>query len=443
MQVVFPPLDIAYLAAMLEEAGHECRIEDYPASGGTWAAYHSAIESWRPDLVILAVTEPTLANDLAAVEVAREAWPECRVAARGEVFLTRDREVLEGHPQLDYVGRGECDESLVAAAGGGPLSDLAGLTWRDGERIVRNPEATLIADLEALPLPARHLLNNSLYRSPATRQPMTTIQTARGCPAECIFCPVPVLYGKKVRYRSPESILREIEACVERYGIREFLFHADTFTLNRRWTIDICKLLVERQLPIRWYCNSRVDTIDAERLRWMKQAGCQVIGFGIECGNDAGLAAMKKGANVEQARRAVALCREYGIKSHAFFSFGFPWDTEETLEQTLAFAHELDPDFFDFNIAFPLPGTELHSRVATESLLHAPDGGRNGGYAVAALRTRTLSPEKLEAFRRRALWSMYLRPHYVMRTLAGAGSVGVAVNLARAAAVRARRLLLK
>lgn len=441
--MVFPPLDLAYLAALLEQGGHECRIEDYPACGRSWGDYEKDLAEFRPDLTVIAATEPTLANDLVAAKVAREICPETKVGARGEVFLSLDRRILDENPVLDFVCRGESDDSVVRYASGEDLAGLPGLTWRSENGAVRNPEAGLIEDLNALPFPARHLLRNDQYVSPVTRRPMTTVQTARGCPAECIFCPVPVLYGKKVRYRTPASIVDEIEECRNNLGIEEFLFHADTFTLHKRWVIELCKILLERNINVRWYCNSRVDTIDAERLKWMKRAGCAVIGFGIECGNDPGLEAMKKGATVAEARRAIALCREYGVKSHAFFSFGFPWDTEETLEETLAFAHDLDPDFFDFNIAFPLPGTELHRWASRDGLLVDTGSDRQGGYAVAALRTPTMSAEYLEAFRKRALWSMYLRPRYITRTLAGAGSMAIALNLMRAAFSRARRLLTK
>jgi radical SAM superfamily enzyme YgiQ (UPF0313 family) len=296
--------------------------------------------------------------------------------------------------------------------------------------------------LDELPFPARHLLRNELYRSPESGRMLTTIQTGRGCPARCTFCSVHAVAGRKVRQRSPENVVGEIRECVDRFGIREFLFHADTFTMNRNWVINLCRRIVEESLSIRWGCNSRVDTIDPERLQWMKRAGCWVIGYGVESGSDETLKRIRKGATRAQAVDAVRMTKEADIRAHTFFVIGFPWETEDDIRETIAFARELDPDFFDFNIVYPLPGTEIHRTVVEEGLF---DETRveDGGYGSAAVRTRHVSARKLEEMRRRALWSMYLRPRYVVRTLARAGSFGGAARYGAAAARRAWGLMRK
>ena len=153
----------------------------------------------------------------------------------------------------------------------GVLYIAAGVTFMQHGQVIRTPESREFLELDALPLPARHLIDNELYRSPETRNKLTTVVTSLGCPHKCIFCSVPALTGTSVRFRSPESVVDELQECVEQYGIHEFLFHADTFTLKKKWVIDLCQLILERGLNIRWGCNSRVDTIDAERLQWMKK----------------------------------------------------------------------------------------------------------------------------------------------------------------------------
>jgi radical SAM superfamily enzyme YgiQ (UPF0313 family) len=237
-------------------------------------------------------------------------------------------------------------------------------------------------------------------------------------------------------------VVEEVRECVERFGIREFLFHADTFTWEKDWVIDLCRLLVEARLPIRWGCNSRVDTIDAERLEWMKRAGCWVVGFGVESGSDETLKKIKKGTRSDQAIEAFRLCREAGIRSHAFFVFGFPWETEEDIRDTIRFAESLDPDFFDFNILHPLPGTEIYDLVCAENLLDQAKLDQ-GGYSSAAVRTRTVTAERLEQLRRRALWGLYLRPRYIFRTLRNAGSASGVYYYGKAALKRAAALLHK
>jgi radical SAM superfamily enzyme YgiQ (UPF0313 family) len=285
--------------------------------------------------------------------------------------------------------------------------------------------------LDALPRPARHLLENDLYTSPETGNRMGVIHSQRGCPAACTFCNIGHVYGKPIRTRSPEHVVAEIESCVRDFGIREFLFHGDTFTYKKKWTIALCQLIVERGLKVRWGCNSRVDTIDAERAEWMRRAGCWVVAFGIETGDQGLLDAMKKGATVEQAHEAVRVCRAAGLRTQAFMIIGTPDESEETLAKTLDFIQELDPDFFDFNIAYPLPGTELYEE---EILAH-------GSYAKAAIRSRHLSNEALTEWRRRALMKMYLRPKYIARTLWRARSPNKIAHYVKAGTGRLRSLM--
>jgi radical SAM superfamily enzyme YgiQ (UPF0313 family) len=227
---------------------------------------------------------------------------------------------------------------------------------------------------------------------------------------------------------------------VRRYNIREFLFHGDTFTINRKWVVELCRRIVEAGLDIRWGCNSRVDTFDDERAQWMRRAGCWVVAFGIESGSQVMLDKMKKGARVEQAREAVAIGRRHGLRTHAFYIIGLPWETEETLEETFRLARELDTDFFDFNIAFPLPGTEYYEIASREGLIEEPALAKSG-YAQAAARSFDLSREELDRRRRQALLRLYFRPRYVARTLVRAGSPRRLFRYSRAAFRRLRNLL--
>src|SRR5262249_8753708 len=153
-----------------------------------------------------------------------------------------------------------------------------------------------------------------------------------------------------------ENVMRELVDCVENHSIRDFLFHGDTFTLHKKWLLDLCEAIVARGLDIHWGCNSRVDTIDDERAEAMKRAGGWVVAFGFEHGVQEFLDKMKKGARVEKAYEAVDVCRRHGLQVHGFFVIGLPWETEESLETTFRFVESLKTDYFDFNIAYPLPG---------------------------------------------------------------------------------------
>lgn len=440
VNVVFPPMELLVNAAILEQAGHSVFVRDYPATGASWDEFIEDINEIKPDIALFTATIATLDNDLIAARLLKEHCVKTITAAKGEPLHFMDEGVIRANPELDYILRGEVEATILSFVESEDRSRISGITYLDNDELIRNPSENVAVDLDTLPIPARHLIDNSVYRSPESRNPLTTIITSLGCPYKCIFCSVPAMTGTSVRYRSPEKVVEEIEQCMKVHEIREFLFHADTFTLNKNWVIRLCQLIVQKQLDIRWGCNSRVDSIDEERLIWMKRAGCWVIGFGVETGNDEHLTAIKKRATGDQAREAVRLCRKHDVRSHTFLTFGYPWDTHETIQELIDFAVELDSDFFDFNVVFPLPGTELDSLVSNRNLV-IRERLSNGGYAVGAVSTESLSPEELEQWRRKALWKMYLRPHYIARTLFNAGSPGVALNYLRAAWQRAYNLL--
>lgn len=440
VSVAFPPMELLYCASVLERAGHKVWVRDYPVQGSSWHEFIDDLQEINPDFAIFTATVATLESDMSTVAAVKEHCPSAIVAAKGEPVHYMDEEIIRDFTGLDIILRGEVEGYIADLVSGKVWHDLPGVTFLKDNQVFRNEINTNYLDLDTLPMPARHLIHNEKYISPETRNPLTTVVTSLGCPHKCIYCSVPALTGTNVRFRSPQSVVDELEYCVNQLGIREFLFHADTFTLKKAWVIELCQTIVNRGLNIRWGCNSRVDTLDAERLEWMKRAGCWVIGFGVETGNNKHLEMVKKRATAEQAFEAIHLCRAYGIRSHTFLVFGFPWDTNETIQELIAFAKKLDPDFFDFNIAYPLPGTELEALVEQQGLF-TRERRRDGGYAVGSVSTHTLTPEQLEAWRKKALWSMYLRPHYILRTLKQAGSLPVLLNYLRAAWNRAQNLI--
>jgi len=455
IEVVFAPIDLAMYAAVLREKGAEVRLRDYPGLGLDWANYLDDLKTFHPDAVVIKTTLATLEGDLKACEAARECVPDVATIGVGESLACQRERVLDADSPLRVVIVGEPEPTLSEIVGVTDLSSVAGLSYRIGaqhaapsqqsaeggqSRVVSTPPRRFLDDLDSLPYPARDLLDNARYRSPETGNPLTVIHAHRGCPFHCIFCPAGALSDYRVRYRSPDNVVGEIEQCVRDFGIGEFLFHGDTFTINRRWLVELCQRIVERQLHIRWGCNSRADTIDDERAQWMKRAGCWVVAFGLESGSQDILDKMKKGARVEQARPAIEVCRRHGLRTHAFYVIGLPWESRATLEETFRLARELDTDFFDFNIAYPLPGTEYYEIARGEGLLDEAEYPE-AGYARAAARTFHLSREELNRWRRRALLKLSLRPGYIARTLIRSGSPYHAMRYIRAALRRLRNIV--
>ncbi len=426
------PLDLAYMAAMLEGHGIECRIGDYAAPKSPWSEVERDIAAFRPDMIVVSVTTPTINIDLAACRIAKKIDPKILTVAKGAHLHSKDDEVLLTYPELDLVIRGESEHAVADIGAGKPWSTILGLAYREDGQLKRNGDRPYIEveNLDALPFPARHLLNNDLYRTPDTDEPITMVNTGRGCPHKCIYCAVTIASGFRLKVRSPENIVDELEECVNKHNIRNFFFRADTFTWNEKWVVELCDLIVARGLKIRWGSNSRVDTISEKRLEAMKRAGCWIIGFGVESGNQDMLDKMKKRAKLEDAEKAIALCKQYGIKSYGLFVIGLPWETRETAEETIAFAKKINPSFLDFNIAYPLPGTEYY-RIAKEMGLFEEADLSKGDYARPIVRSQSLSTADLVKLRRKALLGYYLRPKYVLDTVKGIRSPKVFLNYAK------------
>jgi len=423
------PLDLAYMAAMLEREGAACRIRDYAAEGLSWKDFEKDLLLFGPDLLVVSVTTPTFERDLEACRIAKGLIPDITTVAKGAHFSPKDEEVFLSHREMDLAIRGESEHAIVEIASGRSYRDILGLTYRQGDGLKRNARRPYIEteDLDRLPFPARHLIRNELYTAPDTGEPITLINVGRGCPHRCIFCAVSIASGFKLKVRSPANVADELEECVKRHGIRNFFFRADTFTWNEDWTVEVCREILRRDLKIRWGTNSRVDTISPRRLEWMKKAGCWIIGFGIESGNDESLKLMKKRATCADARRAVYLTKRHGIKTYGLFIVGLPWETRAMVEDTARFMRELDPDFADVNIAYPLPGTEYYRMALEQGLFREEDFGK-GDYSKAVVRTSSLSSGDLVRLRRKAILAFYLRPSYIWRTLAGIRSFGVFRN---------------
>lgn len=417
-----PPTDLMYSAAATEKAGCECRLVDYPGERTGWAELERDIREFKPEILMLSITTPSLHKDVEAASVAKRIDPKILTVAKGAHFNQLDLEAMKLYPQLDCVIRGEYEETSAEIGRGEPLENIRGLTWRKSDgTIERNPNRPFIEDLDSIPFPARHLTNNALYFRPDTMEMQATIVTNRGCPYNCVYCLAPITSGNKNRYRSTDNVLAELVECVETYGIRNFLFRSDLFTQNKQWVIELCRKIVDRGLNIEWASNSRVDSINAETLEWMKRAGCWIIAYGIETGNADMLLKIRKKATLDQARIALKLTRKAGIKSSIYFLAGLPWDTPETLEDNVKFCKELAPDFVEIFYTYPFPGTDLH-KIALENGLIKPGEIPLDAYSNPAMAGLYMTREELAKWRKKALRRIYLDPRYILRTLRGARS---------------------
>lgn len=422
-----PPMDLAYCAAVLEKIGVECKIEDYSMQGQGWPEAIADLDSFKPEMLFISTTTPTIEDDLTICDAAKKINPKMLTVAKGAHLLVFDKEILAKFKNLDVAIRGEPEIIIKDLASTKDYSGISGITYRKDSEIIRNPDNPFEDNLDNLPFPARHLLNNRLYRTPDTNEPIAFINTARGCPYKCIFCAAGLVSGYKVRIRSIGSVVTEIEECIRVFGIKTFFFAADTFTYDKQWVINLCAEILKRDIKIRWGANSRVDTLDEEMISWMSKAGCYVIGFGAESGNQFMLDKIGKGITLDQIENALRLCKKYNIESFLVFVIGLSWETKETVNDTINFVKKIEASFIEVNIAYPIPGTAFHS-IAKENGLFEEEKLFGHNYSFPLVRSFSLSTDELRRLRKKILKAFYLRPSYIVKRIRSIKSLKSVLN---------------
>ena len=235
-------------------------------------------------------------------------------------------------------------------------------------------------------------------------------------------------------------MIAEIVEMKRTLGIRNVVFMTDSLTLDKRWVNRFLDGVLEEGLQFRWICNSRVDAVDLEMLKKMKRAGCLLVSYGLESGNQAILDAAKKRIKLEDSRNAIRLTRKAGLLSMAYFIIGLPGETAETIEESIRFARELEPDYVNFHVATPFPGTELYDIAHKNGWLATDDWNQYEEEGSAVLRTEALTAQDLVSAQRRAMRKFYLRPSRILKELARLRNWGQLKARFRAAAAMAGAL---
>lgn len=389
--MVWPQVSLAQLAAILSPT-YSVKVVDANAERMGWGEFSKLMDEFKPRYYVTQVTAPTLENDMYGCFLAKARG--AMTIAFGTHVTPIPHETLRSYPALDCVFVGEPDLTLrelvdhiegnsserpgnieklfvshdpLYDPSGYPseasdLSTIKGLVWRREGTTVMNGIRLFLSNLDDLPLPLHELLPWQEYRMPLIKGPFTFIVTSRGCPAGCTYCIKHVSYQYGVRVRSPESIMEELWV-LKKMGIHNVHMYADLFTVNRDQVVDLCKLMIEQEIDIRWTCNSRVDYVDEEMLQLMAKAGNWLISWGIESGSEQILKHARKGAYPDKAEKALKWAREAGIKNWGYFIIGLPTETEETIRTTIDFSKRLPLDIALFHVAAPYPGTPFFFEV--------------------------------------------------------------------------------
>jgi anaerobic magnesium-protoporphyrin IX monomethyl ester cyclase len=458
--MIWPQVSLAQLAALLKP-DYTVEIVDANALRMSWAEFEKILEEKRPNYYLTQVTAPTLRNDMYGVFLAKalgaktlafgthvtpmtletmRPFPALDFVLRGEPEMTL-RELLDrfeqktpssptvakmlaetGQPQVRKLGTQSVPDTFPVQDAKNPAASILGLAWRRGQEIIINPDRPFIPNLDDLPIPAHEMLPLDKQRMPMMKGPFTFIVTSRGCPAGCKYCIKHVSYQNSVRVRSAANICDELQVLAG-LGIHNIHMYADLFTVNRDHVIELCQEILRRGIRIKWTCNSRVDYVDEEMLHLMGKAGCWFISWGIESANEMVLKRARKGYKKEQAFKALQWAKAAGIKNWGYFIIGLPGETEESIQETIAYSKALPLDIALFHIAAPYPGTPFFYDVVENGWFRPGTKWEEVDMDKSTvLDYENLTAEQLEYWQKRATREWSLRPGPMLTFLKGLNS---------------------
>ncbi len=370
---VFPPVGLTYLAAYLRQSDHQAAIYDFQVEERDFEGF---LKEFKPDLIGITCQTALFYNALTLAKKIKGIFPQVPIIAGGAHASYRPKDFFEDSGDIAAVVRGEGELTLMDLVshyekGFPALIDIRGITYKENDRIIHNPNRNLIGNLDHLPMPAVDLLPLEKYRvSPDNYLggQVGLINTSRGCPFGCIFCACKEAFNRTYRDRNLAMVFKEIEYYLDNYKITELFVMDDCFGLDRKRAIEFCQGMIARgyDKKLLWWCQIRVDLVDEELLTQMRAAGCKIVSFGIESGVQRILDSISKRVTLSQIRQAVKLVNKVGLEPRGSFILGLPTETLKDSLQTIYFALSLPLKQAKFGLATPYPGTELWNIALAE-----------------------------------------------------------------------------
>jgi hopanoid biosynthesis associated radical SAM protein HpnJ len=408
------PVWLAYPTGMLEGA----RLLDAPPHHISGEETINIAKDY--EFLVLFTSTPGFPGDIRLAQAIKDANPGIKIAFVGPHVTVLPEKSLKECPAIDFVCRKEFDYAVTDYAKGKPLEEIAGVSYLKDGKVVHNQDAAQIQDLDSLPHVTevyKRDLDVTRYNVPFLLHPYVSLYTTRGCPAQCTFCLWPqTLSGHPWRKRSSDDVAAEMAKAKEFWPeVKEFFFDDDTFNIQKARTIELCSKL--KPLGLTWSCTSRVTT-DFETLKAMKEAGCRLLIVGYESGDQQILKNIKKGATIERARQFTKDCHKLGLVIHGDFILGLPGETRETINNTIAFAKELDVETIQVSVAHAYPGTELYDQVVKNGFMVASDKMVDeGGHQLAHIQYPGLPADVILSEVHRFYDEYYFRPKAAFRIL--------------------------
>jgi anaerobic magnesium-protoporphyrin IX monomethyl ester cyclase len=399
------PIGLLSIAGTLRKE-HKVSIMDANVLNLSEQEIISTILTTNPDILGITTLTPTINQSLRIAKTIKKLRKNTKIILGGVHATVFANDIVE-LPYVDSVIKGEGEEVIFDAIEGDGVFSKS------------------IKDLNTLPLPAWNMINFDNYRNSLCKGRFAMVMASRGCPYSCIFCSGSLVSGKKVRRKNKDKIATEIGMLInyKTFNVKTILFEDDIFTLDKNWVYGICeyfkswKKLGKKYSLDGWWCNTRVDLLDSDLLRVMKEANCKGICLGIESGDQEILDKMKKNITLEEIEDGVRLIKEVGLKSYGYFMIGNLDDTNETIRKTIDFAKKLPLDYAQFSMCTPFPGSELFEIGQKRGVISKNPDWTNYDWEGDPPNVSLVSNKERRDWYNRALREFYFRPKQILKNL--------------------------
>ncbi len=433
-KIFAPPLGLAWIASVLERFGHKVKVIDTVILRTGLKDLIAEIRSWHPDVLGISIQTPTSLKAYRAIKEVKREFPDLPVIAGGIHATYMYDEALNAGADVVVRGEGEYTAleliNTIEKSGLNPesLRRVKGIVFRVEGKDVVTPPRPFIMNLDELPWPAHHLLPMDKYLVLGKKLRVAHVMASRGCPYGCIYCITSYYWGRRIRFRSAENVLNEVEYLVDRYGINQVAFTDDELIVNRRFMYEFIKGIKERGLDITFSCGGRVDHVDREYLKFLFNNGCVALYFGVESASQETINKIGKGITIDQAVKAFKWANELGCFTMASFILGFPWERIDDMKETVRFAIKLNPSYAQFTALTPYPGTPLY-RFAEEHGLIVDRNWEHYTTIRPVMKGFYFTAEQLGRLLAYAYRKFYLRLAFLWRELR-AGRLGGIISAA-------------
>jgi anaerobic magnesium-protoporphyrin IX monomethyl ester cyclase len=418
----FPPLSLLYLASALKENGVEVSVLDQPGQGLTVNETVNWVMKESPD--VLGFSALSTSGKTAALIISRvkEKNPNITTVIGNHYATFNAHRILKRYPSVDIIVRGEGEKTIMQLAdclkNNKPLRNVRGINYRNNQEIISTPDQPLIKDLDGLPFPDRKLINTEYHCMMAganvAPKKFTSIISSRGCVYSCRFCSCTEIAHNIWRARSAQNTLKELELLASE-GYKQLIFVDDSFTLNPKRTIEICKGMIKEKMDFQWICEGRVDNCSIELLKVMVKAGLKILYFGIENANQRILDYFNKTITPQQTETTVKTARKAGVDVIVgSFIVGAPDETRQEIQNTINFAKRLPIDLPQFNILGAHPGNDIWNEMESKGLLNI-DEDWESGVAVSKICPTAVPCEEIKQMVHKAFVDHVRRPMYLLR----------------------------